>query len=186
MQDEQIIDLYWARSQDAILHTEEKYGVYCRSIAFRILESQEDSDECVNDTWLHAWQSMPPTRPVFLKAFLGRITRNLSLNLLEKKRAGKRGGKERDLCLDELSECISSAASTDHVAEQMVLTDTLNRFLQSLSKEDRVLFVQRYWYLCPVKDLASRTGMGESSVKMRLLRMRRKLEEMLRKEEIQL
>ena len=184
MLDEQIIELYWARSEDAISCTEQKYGSYCRTIAWNILYSEEDTVECLNDTWLRAWQAIPPTRPQILKAFLGKITRNLALNMYEKQHAQRRGSGEVTVCLDELGESVPSFERTDAVVENMVLTETINRFLKGLSEEDRRFFVQRYYYLLPVKEVASLAGMGESRVKMRLSRIREKLKNMLEKEEI--
>ncbi len=184
MQDEQIIELYWNRSQEAITASGQKYGQYCSSIAWRILYNREDTEECVNDTWLHAWNAMPPQRPRILKAFLGRITRNLSLNLYEKRHTQRRGGGETPACLDELEECIADAGRTDAYVDRSVLTQTLQRFLQELPQQDRILFVQRYWYVLPVKQIAEQAGMGESAVKMKLLRMREKLKAVLAREEV--
>ena len=198
MQDEQIIDLYWKRSEEAIRETEIKYGKYCGTIAWNILYSAEDAEECVNDTWMNAWNAMPPHRPGFLKAFLGKITRNLALNLYEKKHAEKRGGGETALALDELAECVGGVPggkgtagisgsvwdSEGSTEEGMVLTACLNRFLQGMKAEDRKIFVQRYWYMYSVKEIAGNLGLGESKVKMTLLRQREKLKKVLEEEGI--
>ena len=179
MQDEQIIDLYWKRSEEAIRETDKKYGKYCGTIAWNILYSAEDAEECVNDTWMNAWNAMPPHRPGFLKAFLGKITRNLALNLYEKKHAEKRGGGKGTAGIS--GSVWDSEGSTE---EGMVLTACLNRFLQAMKAEDRKIFVQRYWYMYSVKEIAGNLGLGESKVKMTLLRQREKLKKVLEEEGI--
>ena len=184
MQDEAIIRLYWERSQDAITQTDQKYGKYCHTIAWNILYSKEDSEECVNDTWLKAWDSMPPHKPQILKAFLGKITRNLALNRYEKAHAKKRGSDQTAVCLEELAECIPQTRYADQVEDSMVLTECLNRFLGTLKAEERKLFVRRYWYMSPVKEIAQEYGISESKVKMSLLRTREKLKAVLEKEGI--
>ena len=140
MDDKQILDLYWERSEAAISETSKKYGKYCRYIAFNILHNDEDSEECVNDTYLRAWNSIPPNRPSVLKTFLGKITRNLSLDRYELLNAKKRNGGQMPLILDEIQECIPSLDSTENIVEEIALTDILNRFLSSLSLEQRKIF----------------------------------------------
>lgn len=184
MQDTQIVELYWARSQEAIFQSSEKYGSYCGSIAYNILRNHEDSEECVNDTWMQAWNAMPPQRPSFLKAFLGKITRNLALNCYEHLSAQKRGGSQIPLCLDELAECVADRDVFERKADEMVLKEVLNRFLSTLKEEDRRIFVQRYWYMRSVKELSEAFGCKESRIKMILLRSRNKLAGELRKEGI--
>lgn len=185
MQDSEIIRLYWARREEAIQESQLKYGAYCRTIAERILQNREDTEECVSDTWLHAWGAMPPQRPTILRAFFGRITRNLALNVFEHIHAEKRGGAraQMTLALSELSELIADGSPAD-AEERMVFHDTLQRFLSELRKEERVMFLQRYWYFCPVKEIAAELGCGQSRVKMSLLRMRGRLREMLEEEGI--
>lgn len=184
MQDEAIIRLYWERSQEAVTQTDLKYGKYCHTIAWNILYNREDSEECVNDTWLKAWESIPPHKPQILKAFLGKITRNLALNRYEKAHAQKRGDGQTAVCLEELAECIPHTWHADQVEDSMVLTKCLNRFLGTLKPEERKLFVRRYWYMSPVKEIAQDYGLGESKVKMSLLRTREKLKTALEKEGI--
>ena len=133
MDDKQILDLYWERSEAAISETSKKYGKYCRYIASNILHNDEDSEECVNDTYLRAWNSIPPNRPSVLKTFLGKITRNLSLDRYELLNAKKRNGGQMSLIFDEIQECIPSLDSTENIVEEIALTDILNRFLSSLS-----------------------------------------------------
>lgn len=186
MEDKQIVDLYWARSEKAISETADKYGRYCYTIAYNILHCNEDSEECVNDTYLHAWNAMPDQRPNRLSAFLGRITRNLSLKRWEKYTAKKRGAGQVPLALDELRECIPATNQTDSVADDIVLTDVLNRFLASLTAEKRNIFMRRYWYLSPVAEIASDLAISESEVKMSLLRSRNELKQLLEKEGITL
>ncbi len=182
MDDKQIIELYWQRSESAIAETAEKYGGYCRSIAYNILHSEEDSQECVNDTYLAAWNSMPPKRPSVLRTFLGRLTRNLSLNMYEKSSAEKRGGGQTELALDELSECIPAPNGTECAMDDIALTELLDRFLVSLSARQRRIFMRRYWYFSPVREISAELGIGESSVKMSLFRSRNKLRQLLEKE----
>ncbi len=179
MEDVRIIELYWARSQDAITQTKTKYGRLIFSIAMRILRVSEDANECENDTYLKAWNSMPPQRPDNLSAYLGKIARNLSLDRYEREHAQKRGGSQVPLILDELEECIPSAPDGGVPLE---LRDLLNRFLESQTERARVLFVRRYWFGDSVKEIAEQYGLGESLVKMTLLRSRNALRALLEKE----
>ena len=184
MEDNQIIRLYFERSEEAIRQTEAKYGNYCHTIAYNILQNIEDSEECVNDTYWKAWGIIPPRRPKRLAAFLGKITRNLALDRYRRYTAEKRGGGEMAVALEELGECISSAESMEAHADEMMLTDILNRFLASLSAEQRKIFMRRYWYVCSVKEIADDYGITESKVKMSLLRTRNQLKAVLEKEGI--
>lgn len=186
MDDNQIIELYLTRSENAISETITKYGRYCHTIAFNILHNSEDSEECVNDTYMKAWEIIPPQRPKRLAVFLGKITRNLSLNRYNLYTAGKRGYGQVSLALDELSECILASDNVEHVADDLMLTDTLNNFLASLPEEARKIFMRRYWYFSPVKEIAYDFGISESKVKMSLLRARARLKELLQKEGIEL
>ena len=181
MDDTRIIDLYWARSEEAIRETDLKYGPYCRTIAWNILQDREDSEECVNDTWLQAWNAMPPKKPSLLKAFLGKITRNLALDRCKYNRAEKRGGGQVALALEELAECVGSGSEEERM-ENRLLTELLNRFLDSLSQKNRQIFMLRYWYFCTVQQIADSLGLSESGVKMSLLRSRRQLKALLEKE----
>lgn len=185
MEDQKIIQLYWNRSESAISETAKKYGRYCHYIAYGILHSEEDAEECVNDTWLHTWNAIPPQRPHRLQAFLGKITRNLSLNRYEKRVACKRGGGELSLILDELAECIPAAGS-DRMIEDLAFKDLLNRFLDALPAETCKLFVRRYWYMTPIKELAREYGISESNATVTLFRTREKLKDYLEKEGVSL
>lgn len=186
MEDRQIVDLYWARSENAISETEIKYGRYCYYIAHNILHNDEDSEECVNDTYLNAWNAMPDHRPNKLSTFLGKITRNLSLNRWELYNAEKRGSGQILLALDELHECIPSTESVDRIVDDLTLAEIFNRFLAALPKEKRTIFMRRYWYLSPIAEIASDYSMSESKVKMSLLRSRKELKQLLEKEGISL
>lgn len=186
MEDKRILDLYWARSERAISETADKYGRYCHFIAYGILQNAEDSEECVNETWLKAWGLMPPKRPDRLSTFLGKITRNLSLNRYKQYTAEKRGGGQTALALDELQECIPASDRVERIVDDLVLTEVLNRFLASLPAERRKIFMRRYWYLSSVKEIAEDFGIGESKVKMALLRSRNELKNLMEKEGIAL
>lgn len=186
MEDREIVDLYWAREERAITETERKYGRYCYSIAHNILLSYEDSEECVNDTYLKAWGAMPQHRPNRLGAFLGKITRNLALNRWEHFNAEKRGAGQMPLVLDELQESIPASDTTEQLIDDWALTDLLNWFLASLHPETRKIFMRRYWYLSSIKEIAADYDMSQSSVKMSLMRTRKKLKNLLEKEGIAL
>ena len=175
MEDNQIIDLYWARSESAITETANKYGPYCHTVAYNILKNMEDSEECVNDTYRKAWDSMPPQRPQILRAFLGKITRNLSLKHYEKHMAAKRGAGQIALALEELSECLPSANHTEQVLEDMALTQLLDSFLAVLPTDTRKIFMRRYWYLDSIQEIAAAFSISESKVKTTLFRTRNKL-----------
>ena len=186
MDDQQIIALYWARAEQAIAETAKRYGRYCFSIAHNILQSREDSEECVNDTWLRAWNSIPPRRPDRLSTFLGKITRNLAINRWEKASAEKRGGGQIAIVLDELCECLPNQADVEQAIDDIALTDTINRFVAGLPVQTRRMFVQRYWYLRSIRDIAAEFGASQGKVKMSLLRTRAALREQLEKEGIHL
>ena len=178
MEDKQIIELYFARSEEAIGESAKKYGGYCRTIAGHILPNSADAEECVSDTWLRAWGAIPPNRPERLGAFLGKITRNLALDRL-------RMEKRRCPIREELAECLTAGDPTGAMTDRVVLTAALDRFLAGLPPKKRKLFLRRYWYFSPVEELARDFGMSESGVKMALLRLRRELKEKLKQEGIE-
>lgn len=182
MTDQAIVALYWARSQEALAATAEKYGSYCRAIACNILASREDADECVNDTYWNAWRSMPPQRPSRLRIYLGRITRNLSLDRFKRCSARKRGGSQADLALDELEECISSPDGVEQAADAQALTELLEQFLSEQPRQKRGIFIRRYWYLDPIRDIARAYTMSESKAASILFRMRAELRVRLEQE----
>lgn len=175
MNDSQIVELYWQRDERAIPATAEVYGAYCYTIAHNILQSPQDSEECVNDTWLHTWNAIPPERPRRLAAFLGRITRNLALHVFHRDRAQKRGGAGLDLVYEELSECISAPEQVEQTMDARELTAALNDFLAALPVKKRKIFVRRYWYADSVSNIAARMDMTESSVSVTLHRLRAEL-----------
>lgn len=184
MQEETLLDLYFARSETALEQTRQQYGTYCYAIAYRILAQPQDAEECENETYWKAWQAIPPTRPHSLKAFLGKITRNLALHRWERNHAAKRGGSTVDLALEELSECIPAGNTVEQAVDARTLQACLNRFLEQLPAETRSLFVRRYWYLDSISAIAKANGMGESKVKMTLFRTRKKLRTALETEGI--
>ncbi len=182
MEDNGIIELFFRRSERAITETAEKYGNYCHSISYNILSSHEDAQECVNDTYLAAWNSIPPKRPSILSAFLGRITRNISINLWKKNRAGKRGGGEVALALEELSEFVASGDRVEQAVEAAELSEAVNEFVTALPDDERRVFVCRYWYLDPIEKICREFDFSESKVKTMLHRTRQKLLKHLKKE----
>ena len=179
MEDEKIIELYWARDREAIAETEKKYGGYCFAAANKILCSREDAEECVNDTYFKIWNSIPPVRPKIFSAFLGKITRNLAFSRYRSQTAEKRGGGEITLVLDELGEIVSGSDDVEKSVELSELSEAINGFLKGLSQDKRNIFVRRYWHCDSVKEISARYGMTESSVSMSLMRLRRKLKEFL-------
>lgn len=188
MSDNDIINLYFARDEMAITETSQKYGAYCGTIAYQILLNNEDREECLNDTWLHTWNAIPPKRPSLLRTFLGKITRNLALNRYEKATAAKRGGGETPAVLEELSEIIAGPThqNPDQIPDMLTLTDTINRFLETLKPEQRKIFVRRYWYLSDIREIATDYALSESKVKMTLQRARQGLLQKLTEEGITL
>lgn len=185
MNDTEIIDLYFRRSEQAISETDEKYGPYCRTIALRILSSEPDAEECVNDTYLRAWDSMPPQRPRYLSAFLGKITRNLSLDRLRADTAQKRGGTQVELALSELVECVGDD-TVETALDAKLLSEALADFLGKQSPRLRSLFLLRYFELRPIREIASVHHISESAAASQLHRMRQNLRQHLEKEGFEL
>ena len=181
MQDMQIIELYFNRDEAAIEETDKKYGAYCQSIAWNILASHEDSQECVNDTWLRAWNSMPPQRPSLLRQFLAKITRNLSFDRYRAEQTQKRGGGEVTLALEELKDCVGGGDPATQL-EFEELKVLIGRFLISLTERDRGIFLRRYFYVEDSKTIAERYAMKEPNVRLILSRTRQKLRHYLQKE----
>lgn len=182
MDDQAIIGLYCDRSEQAISETAVKYGKYCFGIAFNILSNKEDSEESVNDTYLAAWNNIPPWRPSVLSTFLGKLTRNISLNRWKSRRVYKRGGDEVTLALDELGDCISTGESTEDVFEKKELARSVGRFVAGLGDTERRVFIRRYWYLDSVQDIADSFGYSQSKAASMLHRIRGKLRKHLEKE----
>ena len=184
MEDEDILKLYYARKETAIEKTSEKYGSYCHTIAENILENREDADECVNDTWLKAWMSIPPEKPRVFKTFLARITRNLSFDLYRKTHAEKRGSGQITEILDELADCVPGGMEPEKEWDRKELLIAIESFLDTLPEEDQGLFVRRYWYAESVGSLAERLSISAGAASARLYRIREKLREHLQREEI--
>lgn len=182
MEDNQIVALYWQRNERAISATAEKYGRYCFQIAYRILASREDADESVNDTYMSAWEHIPPSRPAVLSTFLGKITRWVSLNRVRSQTRQKRGGGEVALALEELGECVADKQSVEQAVEMQELTLAIQGFLRTLPEEQRDVFVCRYWFLAPVQEIARKFSYSESKVKSMLHRTRMKLKAYLQEE----
>lgn len=181
MDDAKIIDLYFRRSESAVAETDAKYGPYCYAIAYNILTNNEDAEESVNDTYLAAWNAMPPHRPKLLSSFLGKITRNLSLDRWRNRHRDKRGGGQLTLALDELGECASGESLEDACARKE-LARSLNHFISALPEPERSVFVCRYWYFDSLKEVAAHFGYSESKTATMLMRTRKKLRAALQKE----
>ncbi len=178
MEDNQIIELYWQRSEEAIVETSNKYSRLLLSISLNILGDYSDAEECENDTYVAVWNAIPPTRPNIFSAFLSKIIRNISINRYEYNKAKKRNN-EYDLILSELEECVASSVSVEECFVADEITESINDFLKTQKQETRVIFVRRYWYADSVKDIAERMGISESKVKTVLFRVRRQLQQFL-------
>lgn len=183
MEDHEIIDLYWERDQQAIHETAGKYGGFLWNIAWNILRSHGDADECVNDTYLRTWNAIPPARPTAFRAWLGRITRNLSLDRWKLGRALRRG-QGAEVLLGELDECIPAPSGLDSTLEDQEIAASISTFLRGLSWENRVMFLRRYWYGDSLASIALRLGCGEGKVKSALFRTRKALRTHLEQEGI--
>ena len=182
MDDRQIIELYHRRDEVAIKQTDQKYGRYCFSIALSILHSHHDAEECVSDTFLQAWNSIPPASPQSLKLYLAKIIRNVSFNRYKRQNSQKRGGGEIDLVLDEISELISNTKDICDEMEERELCKSIQRFLCSISLRNRNIFIWRYFYCYSIKKIAEALELRENNVSKILLRTRKKLQQYLEKE----
>lgn len=181
MTDQMILDLFWKRSEDAIQNTSQKYGAYLTKIAMNILRHHEESEECVNDTYLSAWEQIPPDHPENLLAYLGRITRCLALNRYDYLTAQKRNA-EFTLQLSELEECLSRPDCVESQYENGELSSAISTFLRTLDGEKRNIFIRRYWFSDPITEIASRFNLSESKVKSILFRLRKQLKQYLESE----
>ncbi len=182
MEDSKIVALYWDRNEEAITASEDKYGAYCSTISYNITASLEDAEECVNETWLRAWNVIPPDKPVRLTAFFGKIVRNLSLDCLRRKNALHRGGGNVCLALDELAECIPAQQNVEQTVLAGELANTINRFLKTLPERERKLFLRRYFYLEPMELAAKNLQISAKHAAVILYRVRTKLAQRLREE----
>lgn len=185
MEDGQIIALYFRRDETAITETDRKYGPFCRRVAENILTLREDAEECVNDTYHTAWNAMPPEEPRCLRAYLGRIVRNLSISRWRAGRAQKRyNGME--VLLSELEDCVPGGEAVEEALDRQRLAEAISVWLEGLAKEDRTLFVRRYWYGDAVKDLAASCGCTAGQMAQRMLRLRKSLKRELEAEGVSL
>jgi RNA polymerase sigma-70 factor (ECF subfamily) len=182
VEDYKIVALYWKKDESAISETSHKYGAYCFAIADNILHNKEDSEECVNDTWLKAWNAMPPQRPAKLQMFLAKITRNLSFNRFNARSAEKRGGGEIVLVLDELAECIASETDVASEYEAKEIGQCIRRFVKALPERDGNIFVRRYFFTESTTQIAQKYSLTENNVMVILSRTRKKLKAHLVKE----
>lgn len=182
MEDSIIIDLYWMRNESAISETAAKYGPFCYGIAWNILSCKEDSEECVNDTYMQTWNTIPPQRPQYFQAFIGRITRNLAINRYNFLNREKRGGSVITVALDELHECITPGSSVEVSVENTLLGDSIGAFLNKITPLERIIFVRRYWFLDSICEISAQCNLTETNVSTILHRLRKKLRAHLRKE----
>ena len=182
MEDAQIIQAFYDRDEGAISASREAYGRYCAAIVRNILDSEEDVEEVLSDTWLRAWNAMPPQRPSILSAFLGRITRNLSLDRYKAARAEKRGGDSFPAALDELSECVPAKSNVEQTMDERELGQAIDRFLRTIPEKQCSLFLRRYWYAESISQIAERYSLKENTVKSILFRTREQLRKFLQKE----
>ena len=184
MEDVGIIALYFRRDERAILESDKKYGVLCRRIAMNVLSVREDAEECVNDTWQAAWSAMPPQKPGSLGAFLGRITRNLSISRFRADRAQKRGGG-MEILLSELDECVAGGSLVDRELERSAIAEIVSRWLDGLPAGDRTLFVRRYWYGDSLKALAGERESTADRLAQKMMRLRQSLRTALESEGVE-
>ena len=182
MDDTGIIELYWRRDERAVAETDSKYGAYCRAVSMNILGIFEDAEECVSDTYVRAWNAMPPARPKRLRVWLARITRNLSLDRYKAARAEKRGGSSFPAALDELSECVPAGGSVEQTMDERELGQAIDRFLRTIPEKQCSLFLRRYWYAESISQIAERYSLKENTVKSILFRTREQLRKFLQKE----
>ena len=182
MEDEKIVELYIQRSEEALKETEKKYGGYLMAIVRNILANAEDCRECINDTYLNAWNMIPESKPASLQGYLGKTARNIALNRLQAASAKKRGNGNALQVLEEFSELAAESSFEDDAVNRIVLSDVFRSFVGSLDDEDRIIFVKRYWYFMSIREIADEMRLGKSKVKMTLLRLRAKLKERLEKE----
>ncbi|MBP1573331.1 MAG: sigma-70 family RNA polymerase sigma factor [Oscillospiraceae bacterium] len=181
MKDEKIIELFFERNENAVSQATDKYGTCCQSLARSILRNEEDAKECLNDVSHKLWSSIPPTRPQSLKAYMLKLTRNRAIDMYDIKNAAKRGNGETAACFDELSECLASQESVAESVEASELAKVINELLKSEKPLARKIFLQRYFYMLTVSEIANANSIGESRVKMSLQRTRNRLAEKLSK-----
>lgn len=182
MDDKSIVDLYFCRDENAISQTDKKYGRYCYSISYNILTSKEDAEECVNDTYMTAWKTIPPRRPSVLSTFLGKITRHISIDRWRERTAYKRGRGEITLALEELEDCVAGMQDVEMEYERKEIVMIYKKFLDALPTTERRVFLCRYWYVEPIDTIADKFGYSQSKIKTMLHRTRAKLRKQFAKE----
>ncbi|MBQ5988097.1 MAG: sigma-70 family RNA polymerase sigma factor [Oscillospiraceae bacterium] len=180
MEDKAIISLYIDRSEQAISETDRKYGKYLRKIAENILGDKNDTEECLNDTYLKVWNAIPPHVPIIFRAFAAKIARNTALNIYEKRKASMRFSGQLDLSLDELADCFEDDEDIEACAERKETISALNEFLEGLDKKKRICFMQRYFYMESIKNIAEMNNISESALKTMLCRTRADLKEFIK------
>ena len=181
--DEVILDLFFERSERAIQELDRKYGKICRSISNNILNSLQDAEECVNDAYLGAWNRIPPARPLPLLPYIARIVRNISLKAYQKRSAAK-CSSFYTVSLQELEECVADSGGVDELFDSQTLARTIEAFLDTLTRENRVIFIRRYWFCESYREIAGFVGLSEKNISVRLTRMRKQLKQYLQKEEV--
>ena len=183
MNDERIIELFFERSEQAIKELDEKYGRTCHKVSYNILNNRQDAEECVNDAYLGTWNAIPPAKPNPLLAFVCKIVRNISLKRYEQNTADKRNSYY-DVAMEELGDCLAATTTTEEEIAEHELTEIIESFLDLLSKENRVIFLRRYWFSDTYADIAKQVGMTEKNVSVRLTRIRKELREYLIEREV--
>ena len=183
MEDEKIVELFFARSEQAIQELDAKYGAMCRGVSYNIVNSRQDAEECVNDAYLGAWNTIPPAKPDPMLTYILKIVRNISLNAYWKKEAAKRSGSHT-IALEEIEDCIAGRNTVEDEIEARELARIIEDFLDTLSRENRVIFMRRYWFSDSHRDIAERTGLSEKNVSVRLVRIRRRLKQYLTEREV--
>jgi len=186
MEDEKIVDLFWQRSENAVREIESKYGRYLHSIAFSILADEEDSRECINDTLLNVWNSIPPARPKMLQTYMGKIARNLALDRWRHQNTEKRGRGEIALALDELAEISDGNSCEESIVDSIALKEVMDSFLAGLGQDERSAFMKRYWHFMTTREIAKDMRLSDGNVRIILHRCRIKLKELLQKEGFEL
>lgn len=182
MQDEKIIQLYWERNESAIKETQKTYEKYLSKIIYNVLGNIQDSTECLNDTYLKIWNSIPPNRPAVFSVYIGKIARETAIDAYRKQNRSKRKPSEYTLALDEISECVSGKENTEKSVETNLLGKEISSFLRTVSEDKRTVFIMRYYYADSIKDISEYTNMSESKVKGILHRTRKELKKHLEKE----
>ncbi|MBQ9468350.1 MAG: sigma-70 family RNA polymerase sigma factor [Clostridia bacterium] len=183
MDDDKILDLYFARNEEAIAETAKKYGAVLTRLTRSITGNDEDAEECVNDAYLAAWKSIPPERPAYFCAWLCSVARTLCAKIFEKKRAGKRSALIVELT-EELTDCLPSPGSVEDAVEAKELSKALDAFLRGLDERAQIVFMKRYYWSAPIGEIAAQTGLSEGAVKQLLFRTRTKLRKTLQKENL--